>query len=57
MIFFAEGGIRCMTVYAVIAGVYPADATPDTAGDVGAVHHDISPEACGISRSGLWFFW
>ena len=39
-----------------MAGFYLTDAASDTAGDVGAVHHDISPEACGISRSGLWFF-
>ncbi len=43
-----------MTAYAVKAGFYLTDAS-DTAGDVGAVHHDISPEACGISKSGLWF--
>jgi hypothetical protein len=48
--------MRRMTTYAVMAGLYLADAAPDTAGDVGAVHHDISPEACGINRSGLWFF-
>jgi hypothetical protein len=41
--------MRRMTTYAVMAGFYLADAAPDTAGDVGAVHHDISPEACGIS--------
>jgi hypothetical protein len=45
-----------MTTYAVMAWFYLTDAAPDTAGDVGAVHHVISPEACGISRSGLWFF-
>lgn len=38
-----------MTADAVMAGLYLADAASDTAGDVGAVHHDISPEACGIS--------
>ena len=38
-----------MTAYAVMAGLYLADAASDTAGDVGAVHHDISPEAAGIS--------
>jgi hypothetical protein len=38
-----------MTVYAVVAGIYLADAAPDADGDVGAMHHDISPEACGIS--------
>ena len=49
MMFFAEGAIRCMTTYAVMAGFHLADAASDTAGDVGAVHHDISPEAGGIS--------
>jgi hypothetical protein len=48
-LFFEEGAMRRMTAYAVMAGFYLADAAPDTAGDVGAVHHDISPEACGIS--------
>ena len=38
-----------MVAYAVMEGSYPTDAAPDTAGDVGAVHHDISPEAYGIS--------
>jgi hypothetical protein len=49
MTFFAEGAIRCMTAHAVLAGLYLADAASDTAGNVGAVHHDISPEAYGIS--------
>jgi hypothetical protein len=45
-----------MSAYAVVvAGAYLPHAAPDTAGDVGAVHHDISSEACGISKSGLWF--
>jgi len=38
-----------MTAHAVLAGLYLADAASDTAGNVGAVHHDISPEAYGIS--------
>src|SRR6187399_73578 len=52
---YAEGGLRCMTAHAVRAGFYLAPIASDTAGDVGAVHHDISSEACGISKSGLWF--
>ncbi len=38
-----------MTAHAVMAGICLADAASDTAGDVGAVHHDMSPEAYGIS--------
>jgi hypothetical protein len=38
----------------VRAGFY-LTAASDTADDVGAVHHDISPEARGISKAVLWF--
>jgi hypothetical protein len=38
-----------VTAYAVMAGLYLADIASDTAGDVGAVHHDMSPEASSIS--------
>ena len=44
---FAEDTVSCMTAQADMAGL--ADAASDTAGTVGAVHHDMSPEACGIS--------
>ena len=52
---YAEGADRCMTTFAAKARYYLTHAASDTAGDVGAVHHDISSEACGISKSGLWF--
>jgi hypothetical protein len=46
-----------MAAHAVIAGIYPPHAAPDTADDVGAMHHDMSPDASGISCSGLLFFY
>jgi hypothetical protein len=33
-----------MAAYAVIAGAYLPRAAPNTTGDVGAVHHDMSPQ-------------
>jgi hypothetical protein len=42
---FSAGAPFGMAAYAVMAGLYLADVASDTAGDVGAVHHDISPEA------------
>lgn len=61
MIFFderaadAKGADRCTTTCAAEVGVYLTYAGSDTAGDVGAVHHDISPDARGTSKYGLWF--
>jgi hypothetical protein len=46
---FSAGAPFGMAAYAVMEGSCPTDAAPDTAGDVGAVHHDISPEAWSIS--------
>ena len=37
------GAIRCMPAYAAIARADLPHAEPDAAGDVGAVHHDMSP--------------
>jgi hypothetical protein len=45
-----------MPAYAVVAGAYLPHAAPDAAGNVGALHHDTSPDAPGIVRSGLLFF-
>ncbi len=51
----AEGADRCMTKFAAEVGFNLTDAGSNTAGDVGAVHHDISPEARGTIKSRLWF--
>ena len=48
--------IRCMQAYAVIAGAYLPHAAPDTAGDVGAVHHNMSPEAPVLVDPDCCFF-
>jgi hypothetical protein len=45
-----------MPAYAVIAGAYLPHAAPDTAGDVGAVHHDMSPEAPVLFDPDCCFF-
>jgi hypothetical protein len=45
-----------MSAYAVVAGAYLPHAAPDTAGDVGAVHHDMSPEAPVLVDPDCCFF-
>jgi hypothetical protein len=45
-----------MAADAVIAGVYLPPAAPDTAGDVDAVHHDMSPDASGLIDPDCCFF-
>jgi hypothetical protein len=45
-----------MAADAVIAGVQLTPAAPDTASDVGAVHHDVSPDVSGIFDPDCCFF-
>jgi hypothetical protein len=53
---FDEGAIRGMAAAAVIAGVQLSPAAPHTSGDVGAVHHDMSPDASGLFDPDCCFF-
>jgi hypothetical protein len=53
---FDEGAARCMAADAVIAGVYMPPAAPHTAGAVGAVHHDMSPDVSGLIDPDCCFF-
>jgi hypothetical protein len=45
-----------MAANAVIAGVYLPPAAPLTAGDVGAMHHDMSPDVSGLIDPDCCFF-
>jgi hypothetical protein len=45
-----------MAADAVIAGAYLPPAAPDTASDVGAVHHDMSPDVSGLIDPDCCFF-
>jgi hypothetical protein len=45
-----------MAADAVIAGVYLPPAAPRTAGEVGAVHHDMSPDVSGLIDPDCCFF-
>jgi hypothetical protein len=45
-----------MAADAVIAGVYLPPAAPHTAGDVGAMHHDMSPDVSGLIDPDCCFF-
>src|SRR5260370_6653987 len=45
-----------MAADTVIAGAYMPPAAPHTAGDVGAVHHDMSPDVSGLIDPDCCFF-
>jgi hypothetical protein len=45
-----------MAADAVTAGVQLPPAAPDTASDVGAMHHDVSPDVSGIFDPDCCFF-